>query len=69
MKQTNKKKNRIKGGQGYWEKGLWIAILCQVVREGHVEKEKDKRYENRKARSWRVGSESDLGTQRALFYQ
>ena len=34
-----------------------------------LRKKKDKRYENRKARSWRVGSESDMGTQRALFYQ
>ena len=58
--------SRIKGGQGYWEEGLWIAILCQVVREGHVEKEKrDMRTGKQEAGGWGV---SQTWVHRELYF-
>lgn len=49
-----------KRDQGYWGSPGWVAVLNWVVRGSHIEKGKEKTYENRKERGWRAGSESDL---------
>lgn len=38
----------------------WTGVLNWVVRGGETEKGKDKMYENRKGRGWRVRRESDM---------